>query len=254
MRIWRRLTAAAAALLALGGSAAAFAAGGTGGCVARVPYRPRPDQDADALLLYEHRGPAEPRHLIPRSFYRDGEVIGHVAAPGRFAVIYMGWGSFTDLAGEAVNRAALYLSARGVMQGVSNPVLRGGRMTARFGPDEPVTKEDFALWLSRLFDAPAPTPGVPQHGPLSRQNMLRMGFEAMRQAGLVAPTEGGMALRELQDFALTDPANAPALLWLLQNGLLPVEAERLRPNDPATRADAALFLYAIARFDAAHTP
>ncbi|MDR0382315.1 MAG: S-layer homology domain-containing protein, partial [Oscillospiraceae bacterium] len=111
------------------------------------------------VVLVENRGEEDPAHIIPRSSYQDGAVTARVYnAEGEFSARYLGWGVFSDTQGLWMDDAVLYLSARGVVQGVTNPELTDGVMTAQFAPEKSVTRAEFVTMLLRLLDA-APARG-----------------------------------------------------------------------------------------------
>ncbi len=177
----------------------------------RYPYS-GPITHPDALVLAENRGSGDPSHLIPRSRYRDGYVWAYVTGPGDYYPLDMDWGDFWDLRGTPLEHKAKTLSQRGVIQGVTNPTLERGVMTARFHPLGPVSGGEFALWLTRLFDLPP-------------------------ERAIKAPGEADAALTLSEMEAMAERAAAefgPVPL------LLPVESQ-----SPATRGDALDLLYRL---------
>ncbi len=251
-----------------------------------VPYFLPDGASPDSVVMVSNMGESDPAHIIPRSWYRDGRVFAKTVRPGAYTPRNLTWGVFSDTKNRWMDEAALYLSARGVMQGVTNPVFAHGVMTARFAPEMPVTRAEFTVMLMRLIDVRPEAAGTPPFSdapqdavyfdsllgakslgivtgadggrfhpdaPLSRQDMLVMSFRAMKRLGMIKASETGAALRGHSDFGDISGYAAVPLASLAEAGLLSGIDGKLCPLKTATRAEAAWLLFDILRRDAGRT-
>jgi hypothetical protein len=252
-----------------------------------APYELGAGEDPAFVVLVENRGEADPAHIIPRSGHQNGTVVAWVYdSAGAFGVRYLGWGVFSDTQGQWMNDAALYLSARGVVQGVTNPELTDGVMTAQFAPERPVTRAQFVTMLLRLLDvAPAQEDGlgltfgdaeeIPVWAQEAFASATALGIVRGDAEGNIRPNDtitrqdmAVMAHRAMETFEMlpafftlefllfddwgdvADYAAAP-LQNLAKMKLLNGTDGRMNPKGRTTRAEAAQFLYNLLTYDTA---
>lgn len=229
---------------------------------AYVPYELMADEQAGLIVLYENRGQDDPKHLIPRSVYKEGQVMGKVYAQGEFGAVNMDWGRFSDTHGKWMDSAAMYMSARGVMNGTTNPVLTNGEMTATFAPQRAVTQGQFLDALLRALDIAQTednrkamaalaegityTPGAP----LSRQDMFHLAQVAGKRYGIHSKLLGARQV-DFKDIDLVAGYASNSIYALATNGLVKGSDGYIRPTQTATRAEAAQFLTNLLQWELA---
>lgn len=231
--------------------------------------------DSDYLVMYHNRGTEEPKHLIPRSWYDNGIVYGQVNATGEYDIQDMGETEFNDTKGEWMDTAVKYLAARAVITGEEQ---------GQFIPGKQITRAEFVSVLMNMFDIQLhglwmPKPfndqsDVPQwagrdvlqatamgiikgdesynfypNANISRQDMFKITYTLIEQLGIIKESQGGMILREFNDSdGIADYAYMP-LLALVQEGLIKGSQNALNPEQAATKAEMAQFLYNVLQFD-----
>ena len=92
--------------------------------------------------------------------------------------------------------------------------ITGGTDSLHFSPDRPCTREQAAAILHRFAKA--------------------QGLDT---------TQGGMAVREFDDFDRVSPYTGEAMAWAVNAGILQGTDNRLLPQAPCTRAQIVTFLY-----------
>lgn len=238
-----------------------------------IPYNVQ--GDPDYAVIYKNNGTEEPKHLIPRSWYENGMVYALVYSTGEYDVQYMGKTCFNDTDGKWMDNAANYMAARNVITGEDQGIYK---------PDKHITRAEFVTMLMDMFDIQLqglwmPRPyndqkDVPQwaskavlqatamgiltadkgdnfnpNADITRQDMFTITYNLMEKLGIIEQSEGGMVLREFNDSdKIADYAYMP-LLTLVQNGLICGSQNAINPTQPATKAEAAQFLYNILKYD-----
>ncbi|MBD2862335.1 fibronectin type III domain-containing protein [Paenibacillus oceani] len=146
----------------------------------------------------------------------SGRLEAVIGQPGVYAVMAFA-PSFVDLAGHWSEQTVRLLASRQLANGVDEGV---------FAPDLPVTRAELAAFLIRLLDLA---------GGAATGNGLDSG----------ASSGGGYPALERYSDADTSAWYAPVLERAVQIGLLEGSGTKLRPNDPATREEAAVIAYRI---------
>jgi hypothetical protein len=251
----------------------------------KAPYELGEGEDPAFVVLVENRGEEDPAHIIPRSAYQDEAVAARVYdGAGAFSARYLGWGVFSDTQGRWMDDAVRYLSARGVVQGVTNPEMTDGVMTARFAPEQSVTRAQFVTMLLRLLDAaPAREDGlafgdaeeIPEwareafadaaalgivrgdaqgdarpNDTITRQDMAVMVYRAMEKFEML-PAFFTLEFLIFDDWDDVADYAAVPLQNLAKIKLLNGTDGRMNPKGVTTRAEAAQFLYNLLLRDAA---
>lgn len=238
-----------------------------------IPYN---DQDnSDYAVIYRNDGTEAPKHLIPQSWSNNGRLYSLIYTTGEYGVQAMGKAGFNDTNGKWMDDAANFMAARNVITGEEQGV---------FAPDRHLTRAEFVVMLMDLFSVhlqgawiPAPyndQSDVPQwaseavlqatamgiliadknnnfkpNDEITRQDMFVITYNLMINLGIIEPSEGGMILREFSDSSkISEYAYLP-LLTLVQNGIVLGNQNALNPTAPATKAEAAQFLFRVLQFD-----
>ena len=77
---------------------------------------------------------------------------------------------------------------------------------------------------------------------ITREQLATMLYSYAKLRG-IDTTQGGMAVREFDDFAAVPAYTLEAAGWAVNAGILRGAGNRLMPNDPCTRAQIVTFLY-----------
>ena len=79
-------------------------------------------------------------------------------------------------------------------------------------------------------------------GTITREQAAAMLYRFAKAQGLDT-TQGGMAVREFDDFGRVSPYAGEAMAWAVNAGVLQGTDNRLLPQAPCTRAQIVTFLY-----------
>ena len=215
--------------------------------------------------------------IIARSIAVNGFVFSLVNEEGTYDV-RLNPVHFIDISGHWSQAAARFMGARGVMQGIGND---------KFAPDRTLTRAEFTTMLMRMMDYsldeydPMPfsdiVPGnwyyesvclaaelgltagrgdgtFGMNDTITRQEMFKMTYDALRMFYLIAPAEeneDGENANPLDGFRDTNriaPDALEAITELVRHGLVNGYNGRLMPTSSLSRADAAQFMTNVVRY------
>ncbi|MBB6731853.1 S-layer homology domain-containing protein [Cohnella zeiphila] len=235
-----------------------------------IPYRPAGEELAHSeqiVVLYLDESGAAVPVTSGRYDDRTGEVVFETSHLSRYAVAYASK-TFADLThAEWARHPIEVLAAKGVVNGTSDTV---------FSPDTRITREDFIAMLVRTLGLTAEVTGNfadlrpgdyayeavgvakalgiaqgigdsrfhPKES-ITRQDMMTLTARALTKFRDLPSAEPASTLEPFRDRADVAGYAADAVAALVQKGLIEGAAGRLNPTGPATRAEAAVFLYRV---------
>ena len=161
--------------------------------------------------------------------------------------------AFRDVSPSAWYAAAVnYVFAKGLMNGTGNDM---------FSPDADTTRGMIVTILARLDGQD--TSGTPWYAAgqrwameheisdgtkmtsaITREQMVTMLYRFAKAQGMDT-TQGGMAIREYEDFEEISAYAVEAMTWAVNTGLIRGTGNRLLPKNTCTRAQAAMMLYRL---------
>lgn len=208
---------------------------------------------------------------VPRSWYDGGCMYARIYSGGIFGSGYIMAPGFNDTAGHWAYGAIYYLQARGVVKGVAR---------REFSPETDVTRAEFVTMLIRLLGVEAQVPFAeegdfeeipawardsvyqtqqlgfisggddfrPNDG-ISREDMLATVYRAMEGMGMT-PEVYAEQFIVFNDWDEVSEQAREAIGNLANLGIAQGDAGDIRPQDTATRAEAAQLLYKLLQYDA----
>ena len=161
--------------------------------------------------------------------------------------------AFRDVSPSAWYAAAVnYVFAKGLMNGTGNDM---------FSPNADTTRGMIVTILARLDGQD--TSGTPWYAAgqrwameheisdgtkmtsaITREQMVTMLYRFAKAQGMDT-TQGGMAIREYEDFEEISAYAVEAMTWAVNTGLIRGTGNRLLPKNTCTRAQAAMMLYRL---------
>ncbi len=161
--------------------------------------------------------------------------------------------AFRDVSPSAWYAAAVnYVFAKGLMNGTGNDM---------FSPNADTTRGMIVTILARLDGQD--TSGTPWYAAgqrwameheisdgtkmtsaITREQMITMLYRFAKAQGMDT-TQGGMAIREYEDFEKISAYAVEAMTWAVNTGLIRGTGNRLLPKNTCTRAQAAMMLYRL---------
>ena len=161
--------------------------------------------------------------------------------------------AFRDVSPSAWYAAAVnYVFAKGLMNGTGNDM---------FSPNADTTRGMIVTILARLDGQD--TSGTPWYAAgqrwameheisdgtkmtsaITREQMVTMLYRFAKAQG-TDTTQGGMAIREYEDFEKISAYAVEAMTWAVNTGLIRGTGNRLLPKNTCTRAQAAMMLYRL---------
>ena len=161
--------------------------------------------------------------------------------------------AFRDVSPSAWYAAAVnYVFAKGLMNGTGNDM---------FSPNADTTRGMIVTILARLDGQD--TSGTPWYAAgqrwameheisdgtkmtsaITREQMVTMLYRFAKAQGMDT-TQGGMAIREYEDFGEISAYAVEAMTWAVNTGLIRGTGNRLLPKNTCTRAQAAMMLYRL---------
>ena len=161
--------------------------------------------------------------------------------------------AFRDVSPSAWYAAAVnYVFAKGLMNGTGNDM---------FSPNADTTRGMIVTILARLDGQD--TSGTPWYAAgqrwameheisdgtkmtsaITREQMVTMLYRFAKAQG-TDTTQGGMAIREYEDFEEISAYAVEAMTWAVNTGLIRGTGNRLLPKNTCTRAQAAMMLYRL---------
>jgi hypothetical protein len=234
----------------------------------RIAYEPGTREDPEHLVVLriDDQGHVTP---VPNGYYdpASGHVVFRTNGFATFAVAYV-HKTFQDLGNHAwAQRAIEVLASRGVIKGVSDTA---------FQPQSNIKRADFILLLVRALGLSATVTdsfddvksdayyheavgiakrlgiarGVGENRfrpdqAITRQEMMVLVARALQAAGRPLADGNPQALGAFADRAQVADYAASSVASFVQEGWITGSAGKLRPLDPATRAEVAVLLYRI---------
>ena len=152
-------------------------------------------------------GGTDAEHFSPNASCARGQLVTFLwRTAGKPVVNYAM--SFSDVSGDAYyTEAVRWAASLGIVSGYG-----GGK----FGVNDPITREQMAVMLYRFAKA--------------------QGMDT---------TQGGMAVREFDDFEQVSAYAGEAMAWAVNTGILNGADNRLMPKAPCTRAQIVTMLYRL---------
>ncbi len=240
-----------------------------GGVTISVPYTPKAGEDTDAVVIYYLSGAGGPA-VVAESRYIPGT--GTVRfRTNHFSVYGVGYNpvSFADVTGQAwYGKAVGFIAAREITSGTGDGL---------FSPDAVLTRGSFLVMAMRAYGI---TPANPSSDNFSDAgNTYYTGYlAAAKQLGIAQGVDSGRfdpereitrqemftllknvlgtvhrlpdgkvgsgeTLSGFADHGEIEPWAKEAVALMAENGLIRGSGGRLRPADPATRAEMAQLLY-----------
>ena len=86
--------------------------------------------------------------------------------------------------------------------------------------------------------------GTKMTSAITREQMITMLYRFAKAQGMDT-TQGGMAIREYEDFEEISAYAVEAMTWAVNTGLIRGTGNRLLPKNTCTRAQAAMMLYRL---------
>lgn len=235
-----------------------------------IPYTPSADElshpDHIVVLYIDGNGNAT---AIPNGQYdaATGMVVFQTTQLGTFAVAYVSK-TFDDLQNVSWAKQAIdALAARDIIKGTDDQ---------SFSPEATINRADFIALLIRTLElkgsgsneaafSDVPSTAYYQDAlaiakelgivagfadntfrpdsPISRQDMMALSARALAATG--KPFEGSAALDAYVDAGSIADYAKDSIASLVKNGIVSGKNDKLAPNDPLTRAEAAAILYRI---------
>ncbi|MNJ47625.1 Endo-1,4-beta-xylanase A precursor [compost metagenome] len=235
-----------------------------------IPYSPSADElihsDHIVVLYIDGNGNAT---AIPNGRYdaATGTVVFQTTQFGTYAVAYVSK-TFDDLQNVSWAKQAIdALASRGIIHGTADD---------SFSPEATINRADFIALLIRTLElkgtgnheasfSDVPSTAYYQDAlaiakelgiaagfadntfrpdsPISRQDMMALSARALAAAGKLF--EGSAALDAYTDAESIANYAKDSIASLVKNGIVAGKNDKLAPNDPLTRAEAAAILYRI---------
>jgi hypothetical protein len=234
----------------------------------RLPYKPQSGTDREKVTVYLINGSEEQPLASSRFNVETGKAVFDASHFSTFAVKPSSV-TFGDIARHWGQRIIEVLAGKGIIHGKS---------IKSFDPDASITRAEFAALVGRTFGLDADTadkPAVP-FADVREGDWFYPVIAAVYEAGIVKGTTptafepnklitreqmavmiaaaakaGNIRLHESHPFAAPDaalisPYARESMHALVKTGVMKGdEKKQLKPQDPATRAEAAALLYAI---------
>lgn len=240
-----------------------------GGVTISVPYTPKAGEDTDAIVIYYLSGAGGPA-VVAESRYIPGT--GTVSfRTNHFSVYGVGYNpvSFADVTGQAwYGKAVGFIAAREITSGTGDGL---------FSPDAVLTRGSFLVMAMRAYGITPANPsannfsdagdtyytgylaaakqlGIAQgvdssrfdpEREITRQEMFRLLKNVLGTVYQLPVGKGrsGETLSGFADHGEIESWAKEAVALMAENGLISGSGGRLRPADPATRAEMAQVLY-----------
>ncbi|MFC4601691.1 endo-1,4-beta-xylanase [Cohnella hongkongensis] len=206
-----------------------------------IPYKPTAEElRRPEHLVVWHIGEDGSATPISNSRYNaaGGAIEFDTAHFSAFAVGFA-LSTFEDAGNVPWAKPAIdVMASRGVLQAAED---------GRFSPGAPISRAEFVALLAKVLELPD-TDGfddglAPADGGLSRQQMLTLTSSALAAAG--KPLETGGTLDAFSDAESVPGGVRDSAAALVKAGIINGKNGKIAPNDPLTRAEAAVILYRV---------